>query len=142
MRPDEGVDVEIHLEKEEGDQGAEAGRGEAGENRQRVDVALIQNAEDDVDDQNGDDQQDEHVAEGTLEGFGRALEGGADGGGQSLVGNPDLLYLPSSEAPCFRLNGDSDGLELSEVIDGLGAAELDLSEGIERDQLCSWCGLK
>ena len=56
------------------EQRAEAGRGQAGENRDRVDVALVQNAQHDVDHQDGDDQQHPQVAERTLERLGGALE--------------------------------------------------------------------
>ena len=64
---------------------ADAGRGQRRENRDRVDVALVEHAQHDVDgDQRGQDQQ-RLVGERGLEGLRRALEAGADAGGQ-----PDL----------------------------------------------------
>ena len=53
-------------EDHERDQGAESGGGQPRQDRQRVNVALVTDAQDDVDDENRDDEQDREVAERVL----------------------------------------------------------------------------
>ena len=54
---DEGIDVQIHSEQDQGYQRAEARRRQPGQDRERMDVALVQNSENDVHDHDRDDQQ-------------------------------------------------------------------------------------
>ena len=58
---DEGVDVELVMEHQQRGQRAQSGRGQAGKNRQRMDEALIQNAQHHVDDQDRHHQQESHA---------------------------------------------------------------------------------
>ena len=74
---------------DQGQQGAEGRRRQARENRQRVDVALVEDAEHDVDDEHGDDQQHGEVRERALERGRRALELARD-----AVGHGVLRHLP------------------------------------------------
>ena len=59
-------------------QRAESGEGQAGEDGERVDEALVQDAEHDVDHHDRENQQDQQAALGILEGLGGAGEGGGD----------------------------------------------------------------
>ena len=54
---DEGVEVEVDAEEQQRRERAEAGRRQARENRQRVDEALVEDAQHDV------DHEDRHQAE-------------------------------------------------------------------------------
>ena len=67
-----------HAEQHQGQQGAEPGGGQSGDDRQRMDRALVEHAEDDVDsDQRGQDQ-DRRAAQRVLERLRVALEAGGD----------------------------------------------------------------
>ncbi len=105
-QPDERVDVQIHVEQIQRDQRAEAGRRQSGKNRERVNVAFIQNAEHDVHHQDRDDQQHPQVAERAFERLGRALEVRADAGRQGLRWPDPAPWRPRSpsDAPGFRSN--------------------------------------
>ena len=75
---DERDDVNSVPADHQGEQRADARRGQRGEDRDRVDVALIEHAEDDVDgDERGEDEQ-RLVAERRLKGLRRALESGLE----------------------------------------------------------------
>ena len=102
-QPHERVDVQLDLEQVQGQQRAEARRGQAGEDRDGVDVALVQNSQHDVNDHDGHDQQHIEVLEGRLESLRRPLERSADGvrqhPGGDLVGSdpaprPGTLLAP------------------------------------------------
>ena len=69
---DEGVDAEVQLEDHQREQRAEPGEGQARENGERVDEALVQNAEHQVDHQDGEDQQDQQALLRLLERLRRA----------------------------------------------------------------------
>ncbi len=69
---------EIHAEEQQREQRAHARRGQSGENRQRVDEALVQDAQHDVDHQHGHQQQHAQAADRRLERLRRALEAAAD----------------------------------------------------------------
>ena len=69
-----------------------------------MDEALVEDAQDDVDDQDGHDQQEPQALRGGLEGLGGALKAGGDGGRQHLPG--ELFHLGHGIAqgtPGFRL---------------------------------------
>ena len=98
-----------------------AGRRQPRQNRQRVDVALVEDAEHDVDDHDGDDQQHREVAERALERLGRALELAAHAFGQRLRARPRARGVSTSpsDAPGARPNDIGDGRQLAVVVDGL-----------------------
>jgi hypothetical protein len=77
----EGVQVELLMEDQQREQRAEDRRGQAGENRDGVNEALIQHAQHDIDHQDGHDQQDREVLEGASETPSRFPGSGGDGGG-------------------------------------------------------------
>ena len=58
---DKGVDRQLGLEQQQGEQGAEAGKGQGGEDGQRVDETLVEDAEDDIDDDDRQSQQPAHA---------------------------------------------------------------------------------
>ena len=74
----------------------------------RMDKTLIQNAEHDIDDQNGDHQQlGLNWRVGLLEGVGGALEGALDGlghvdGGGGLLDTGDRVAERINPGPCRR----------------------------------------
>ena len=133
---DKRVDAQIDVEDHQRQQRAETGRGQTGENRDRVDVAFVQDAEHDVHHHDGDDQQHPQVAERTLERLGRALELRADGGGELLVG--EVLHLVDDLAERragLQVEGDGGRGKLPVVIDGLRSGFGDeVGQGIERNQ--------
>ena len=82
---DQRDDAEVGSSEQQRQNRADAGRGQRGENRQRMNQAFIQNAEHDVDrDQRGQDQIG-LVLERVLKGLRGALEGGVDGAGHAHV---------------------------------------------------------
>src|ERR1051326_920033 len=101
-----------------------------------MDVALVEDAQHDIDDQNGDDQQHQKIAQRVLERLGCSLEGGADGRRQSF--RRDLLnlrgYIAQRRAR-LQIERNRDRGELAKVADGLRSdVFLNVSERIERDQ--------
>ena len=79
-QPYERVQIEILVEQLQSQQRAEDRRRQSGKNGEGVDEALVENPQDDVDHQDGDDQQDRHAAERFLELLDGALEIGAQSG--------------------------------------------------------------
>ena len=80
---DQGDHAELGAAEEQGEDGADAGGGQGGEDRDRVDVALVEDAEDDVDGDEGGEDQERLVGERRLERLRRALEAAADAGRQA-----------------------------------------------------------
>src|SRR5208282_6867649 len=71
---DDGNDAEILAEKDQCEKSPDTGGWKRGKNRDRMDEALVQDAEDDVDgDKSGEDEQ-RHVGERVAKGCGSALE--------------------------------------------------------------------
>ena len=71
---DDGNDAEILAEKDKREKSPNTGRRKRGKNRDRMDEALIQDAEDDVNgNESGEDEQ-RHVGQRISEGCGGALE--------------------------------------------------------------------
>ena len=71
------------MEQFQGEQRAEHGRGQTGENRDRVDQALVENAQYDVDHEHRDQQQNRQTAEGVLESLHRPAEICGEAGGDA-----------------------------------------------------------
>lgn len=84
---DDAHDVEIHPEQIEPDQCTDGGRRQGGEDRDRVDIALIENAQHDIDRDHGRHDQPDFVGQRRAERRGRALEGGLE-----LRRQADLLF--------------------------------------------------
>ncbi len=110
--------------------------GSPGENRERMDVAFVQNSEHDINHQDRDDQQDPQVSERTLEGFGGALKVRRDTGWQCLAG--EILHLRNHVAQRrarLQVERNRHRVELSVMIDGLRPGSLlQLGERVERNQ--------
>jgi len=82
---DEGDDAEVRSRQQQGQNCADARRGQRGKNGQRVDQALVQNAEHDVNgNQRGEDEIG-FVAERILKGLRGTLECPMDGTGHAHV---------------------------------------------------------
>ena len=77
---DERDDVELHAEDQQREDRADAGRGQRGENRDRMDVALVEHAEHDVDGDERREDEDRLVGQRAAEGRGGALELGVHAG--------------------------------------------------------------
>src|ERR1019366_8941510 len=90
-----------------------------GEDGEGVDVAFVENAEHDIDDGDGDNQQDAHVLHGILEDLGGALEGAGDGGGQGLGGLFNLRSGGAERGAGLESEGNGDGGKLAGVRDAL-----------------------
>ena len=71
---DDGDDVEIVAGDHQGQQRAHAGRRQRRKDRHRMDVALVEHAQHDIDGDDGGEDQQQLVAERRLEGERRALE--------------------------------------------------------------------
>ena len=109
-------------------QRADAGRGQRGKNRDRVDEALVEDAEHDVDgDQRGEDQQ-RFVGERVLERSGGSLEIGLQAGRevQLLCDFVDVGDGRAQRGVGRKVERDRDGRELSLMVDGerLGGAAM------------------
>src|ERR1700730_2795295 len=88
---DQRDDVQVRLEELKREDGADARRGQRRENGDGVDIALVEDAQEDVDgDERGEDEE-RLAGGGGLEGLRRALEAGADRRGQTdlLLGGLD-----------------------------------------------------
>jgi hypothetical protein len=102
---DEGVEAQIDAEDQQGQQGAEAGGGQAGKNGQGVDEALVEDAEHDVDHQDRDQQQDAQALERGLEGLRASLQAGVERGRACSLAfqGLDASTASPSETPGSRL---------------------------------------
>ena len=70
----EGVEAQIHVEDQERQQRTQAGGGQTGKDGQGVHEALVENAENQIDHQDGDQQEDTQPLQGRLEGLRRSLQ--------------------------------------------------------------------
>ncbi len=103
--PDQRDQAEFGAEEEQRENGARTRRGQRREDRNGVDVALIENAQHDVDADDGGKDQQRLVADGLLEQFGRARESTVDG-----KRRVDLLHRAVDGS-----HGIADGFALREV---------------------------
>ena len=72
---EEGIEVEVLPAKKQGEERSDGGGGQAGKNGDGVDEALIEHAEDEIDDHDGDDEQKAEAFERALELRGCSLKG-------------------------------------------------------------------
>ncbi len=129
------------LKRYEREQRAEAGRRQAGENRQRVDVAFVEHAEDDVDHQDRDHEEQAQIADGILERGGVTREACGYVGGQVLLRDVEDLAGDVTERDAgLQVKGDGDSRQLSGVGDALRTHGFgDLGQGVQRhEQLHCW----
>ena len=133
---DQRHDAEIGSGDEQREDGADSGGWQRGENRERMDQAFVEDAENDVDgDERGEDEIG-LVLEGILEGLRGALEGGVDGGGHAHVG---LRFLEGRDGVAEgnvggEIEGERNGRILALVIDGKRSALLvPVGDGGERN---------
>ena len=101
-------------------QGADAGRGERGDDRDGVDVAFVEDAEHDVDGTQSGEDQEQFVGERVLEGLGCASEAAVDGGGQAhvMAGLLNVVDRVAERHAWLEVEGDGHRRELALVVDG------------------------
>src|SRR5215472_2429131 len=119
---DDGDDVELVPGDHQAQQGADPGRGQGGEDRHRMDEALIEHAKHDVDRDDGGEDQQQLVAERRLEAEGGTLEGGEDGGREA-----DLRFRR-----LHRVNAGAERDARGEVEGDGGRGELALMVDLQR----------
>ena len=113
------VEVELEVEEHQRNECAKTGGGQSGKNGQGMDEALIQDAQHQVDHQDGHHQQQSQTADGRFERLRRALKAGADGCRQ---------HFPCCFAHCIdgiaqrdprtQIERDGHRRQLAQVIDG------------------------
>src|SRR5580704_1767025 len=116
----QGDDIEVAMSDKDGEQGTHSGGRQSGENGNRVDVVLVEDAQDDV---NGGQGREDEVRLGgqrVLEGLRRALKAGMDGGGQADLA---LHFLNGGDSVSQgdiggQVKGECDGRKLALVGDG------------------------
>ena len=117
---DDGDDAEVLMEEHEGEQRADARRGQRGEDGDGMDEALIEDAEHDVNGDEGGEDQEGLIGERVVEGSGGALEVGLERRREvHLLGQVVDLGDGGAERGVGReIEGDGDRGELALVIDG------------------------
>ncbi len=133
---DERDDAELGSGEHEGENGADAGRRQRGDDGDGVDVALVEHAQHDVDGDKCGENEQRLVGERVLEGGGRSLEAGVDAGGHgdALLDIVDGLDGVAQRLAGREIEADDGGRELALVADGkLGAALLPVGDGAERN---------
>ena len=116
---DDGHDVEILPGDHQRQQGADSRRRQGREDGDRVDEALIEHAQDDVDGEDRGGDQHELVVERILEGEGGPLEVGQDAGreGDLALGALDGVDRLAEGCAWREVEGDGHRRELADVID-------------------------
>ena len=120
--PHKGVDVQIHAEEHQGQQGPDPGGGQPREDGQGVDEAFVEDAQDQIDDQDGHDQQEPQALHGRLEGLGCPLKVGGNAGRQHLPGH--VIHRGHRVAQGharLEVEGDGHRRQLARVVDGQGS---------------------
>ncbi len=136
---DDGDDAEILMEQHERQQRAHAGRRQRGENRDRVNEALVEHAEHDVDRHQRGQNQQRLIGERILERGSGALEAGLQAGRHVHL----FLHLVDSgngvaqRGVWRQIERDGDRRKLSLVIDGKRRVDaIVVGEGAERHGVC------
>ena len=107
----------------QGEQRAEAGGGQAGQNGDGVDETFVENSQDDVDDEDGHDQQHAEAFDGGLIHLRGALEARGDAGGQMhfFLDALDCVHGGAEGIAGREVEGNGDGGQLADVRNGHGA---------------------
>ena len=140
FRPD--LTLYLDVTPEVGLQRARARGGQARKDGERVDEALVEHAEDQIDDEHGDQQQDAEALQRGLEGLGRALQAGVERGRQAhfLFERLDAVDRVAKRYAGQKIERNSRRWELSLVIDGHGLGALRVPRHrVERNQLAVGC---
>src|SRR2546429_684662 len=134
--PDERDDVEIHPAEHQGDDGAHARRGQRREDRDRVDVALVEDAEHDVDGDERGQGEDGLIGQRGLKRLGRALEARPNGGRQADVtfGTLDGGHRVAERDARGQIERERHRREEALMVYGQrGRAGREVGDGAERD---------
>ena len=116
---DEGDQGEFDVEEHQGQQGADAGGGQAGKNGDGMNVAFVEDAQNNIYDNDGGQDEERLGVEGGAK-FGRAAgETGGDGVGQAdfLFRGGDGLDRGVQGTVRAQVEGEGDGRELALVQD-------------------------
>ena len=89
---DEAIQIQIHLEQHQREQCAEAGAGQSGQYGDRVQIAFVEDAQDQINHEDRHHQQQTHAGEGGLKGLRRTLEV-ADECGRNAQLRKQLFHL-------------------------------------------------
>ena len=117
---DKPVDVQVNVKQHQREQRAKARRRQAGQNRQRMDEAFVENSQDDVNHQNGHDQQKSQPGQRRLKHRRRALEARADGRGQVQFALQfvDFIHRRAERDAGRKVERHGDGGQLADVRNG------------------------
>ena len=122
------------MEKEESKDGADARGWKRGKNRDGVNVAFIEDAQNDVNGDEGGKDEDRFVRKGVEEGRGCALKSRLDAGRhvQFLLGFVDGVDGVAESSVRSEVEGNSNDGRLALMIEGKsGGARFDAREGAE-----------
>src|ERR1019366_8134802 len=120
--PDVGVEGRFLVEEDQRRQATDQGDGQGGEDGKRMEVAFVQDAEDDVHDEDRQAHEDGEIGDGVAEGEGFTLEISPHGGRDDLV--RELVDEIGDDAKGNTGGGveaEGHASELIQVVDGLGA---------------------
>ena len=133
---DERDEAELVMEQHQHRDRAHAGRGKRRENRDRMDVALVENAENEIDHDERREDQERHRRERILEGLGISLEARDDRAWQFQIGFDALdgVRRLAERRALREVEADGDRRELSLVADrqGLNRRRRPFCEGRKR----------
>ena len=117
---------QVDAAEHQGHQRADAGRGQRRENRDRMNVALVQHAQHDVHGHERGEDQQRLVGQRGLKGFGRALEIGLNARRQAelVFGLRNRPHRRAQRFAAGQVEGDGDDGELSLVIHRQGGGGL------------------
>ena len=132
-------DAERCTEKDQRHQGAKAGRGQAGEDRNGVDETFVKNTQHDIDDKNRQHDQQPQAGERRLELERLTLERGADRGRKRFVGQVlHFLQGVAQRHTGAQAKGKRHGRELAVVVHGeRPQALVDARDGVQGHELAA-----
>lgn len=134
---DEGIDREGLIEEVEGEEASEEGWGQGAHDGDGVDQILVEDAEDDVDHEEGDEEEEVEGGERGLEDVGGPLHFADDARGEVAYREGiDSIDGVAEGDVVGEVEGDADGGESVEVVDGRGADRFfDIDELYEGDEV-------
>ena len=137
IKPDKTVDIELHVKDGQRQQAAEGGGGQSRQNRDGVDEAFVEDAENQVNHEDGHDQQNAESAERFLEGLRAALEAGDDGNRQRRIGQRlHLGHRLADRDPARQIERECHRRKLARMVDRERAEALgEAGDGAQRDEL-------
>ena len=143
QQADDRDEAQVHAEQPQRQQRADDGRRQAGQDRERVNVALVEDAQHDVDRHDRRHQQDALVGQRVLEGLGvagRSRWSSVAGNFCSAFDLVDARHRIAERNAGRQIERERHGRKLPELIDGQRAGRaLDPREGADRHELAARC---